>query len=203
MKKLLFFIFLLFSFNIYSQVCVDCNKISKLVFDKFNELRVEKNLTKFMWDDSLRNLAIKTNSILKKDDKIFHPKYDGDWDSNMKYWESVFVSTYERKLRKTEFSNFLQKKWRDKLNYSLFGEIVCAISPNENLGSISNKIVESFLKSPNHKWWIFLPNSLILNSEYSPFCSCETTMKEKENVLILTCNMYMIQLGSSFSPIEF
>lgn len=195
----LFFMFL----TCYSQQNVDTDKLASLVFEKLNITRNQQGLMSFTWLDTLETLANGTNEILKKDSKLYHPNYDGDWDSNMKNWESVFVNKYESQIKKIEFSNFLKTRWRDYKNYSLFGEIICLVSPTEDLNKLSNEVVKAFLNSPRHKWWILLPNSLIMNEDVSPFCSCKSAIREKDGVLILTCNMYMIQLGSKFKRIDF
>lgn len=203
MKYLIFSFLIFIGFESYCQQNIDLDKLSYLVFEKLNKTRNTQGLMNFTWFDTLENLANRTNEILKKDSKLYHPNYDGDWDSNMKYWESVFVNKYESQIKKFEFSNFLKTRWRDYKNYSLFGEIICLVSPTQDLDKLSSDVVKAFLNSPRHKWWIFLPNSLIMNEEVSPFCSCKSTIREKDGVLILTCNMYMIQLGSKFKRIDF
>jgi hypothetical protein len=180
MKNLIIIPFLIFSLNLVGQVNLDSVKIQ--IMNEFNRVRDSLGLKKFVWNNDLVEWSKKTNKVLSKTNKLYHPEHGYEFD------KSIFSKLKIEYFKITKNENLDPNKFKNTSQCEVYGEI-CQI------GSCDYKeICRRFYNSPSHYEIIKIFDSEIGNERISPFFSCDI-VKSNESYII-TCNMYTIFIDS-------
>jgi hypothetical protein len=168
-----------------------------MVFDEINVQRKENGLLPYIWDDSLLQLAKRTNQILKNDNRLYHPEID---EKIFNKYEEIFVNRYFKLTNNKKFKYESAEEWSSIKDYSFIGEIISLNGIQTPDSIISKDVVNRWMNSIGHRNWILVNNTLVNNISHSGFCSCSFDYKlyNNQKYIVATCNMYVLNINSDW-----
>jgi hypothetical protein len=199
MRSITIVLFLFLSVNLFSQVEHNFDKLSRMVFDEINMERKRAGLMECIWNDTLLEISKGTNRVLRNDSGLYHPSIFHNSDTFERY-ERIFVNQYRRLTNDKHFEYKSADDWRFIRDYTQIGEVIFIHSKESPDSLINKEAIKSWLNSKGHRFWVLIHNTLVHNTPYPTYCSCDSDYKfyNGEQMVIVTCNFYVINIRSEW-----